>query len=1003
MNHRFIALRLVLAAIFVAAACSGPRKDIVLLRGEAPSAEIDSLEAVLTRDGVACRQVSLTDAAAWMESRMIWYHRTDTSALTQAELDMAPQVSSWLEKGGQLILSMDAVRLTHAWGLETEAPEVMYHTAFDDGFGRKKGFHAYRSHPLFDDLFGGAYTYHGLQDEDLRVVGYFSDKLPKREGSRIIATLWELIFYHPQDKVIWEQPVGKGRILSIGAFLYYSRENLHKDILSCFTRNVVNFMSGAKMSSPVRYWTYDKAETVVADPMLKRCRKAAPAKWNLSVTGDTLCFPASGEEINVPGRRCMTVLTERSGIKEIWTHPIMSLKDYKAAARVGDTLYPLDTPDGDIEMRYNAVIRHYKAGDRRITEVVTTSVDEPVTVVHYEWDGGVDAIETTFTSNLRYMWPYDEKALGSILHGWSPEKGCYAFWDGNREFVSLVGADVAGEPLHEGNDTDRLQMTATVAWHTAGKQACDVVLAAGSEGFSKAEKAYAEAVLAPESVFSGSADFYRNWLDTHVTIDTPDSLFNEGYRWAMISAEQFLAETPGIGTGLMAGYSSSLRGWGGGHRVSGRPGYAWYFGRDSELSGLAFLGMGDFEAVRQTLDVLGDFQGINGTIFHELTTSGSDHFDASDATPLYVVLMAEYLRASGDKDYVLRHLDRVYKAMDFCATTDYNGDHLIEITHVGHGWLEGGDYFIPHTEFYLSGIWCRALSDAAMLARLGGDNARAEAWEKEAATVRTLLEDFWNPAGYYNYAKKADGTYSTALLALPSVPVWLGVTDPARARQTVAHYSRSDFSQPWGVRQTNDPRPEEHVGAYDESNIWPLFTGSVSLAEYCTGLYKEGFDHLMASLMCYRSATHGRVPEVLRGNAYRSGGITRHQCWSETAVTGPAIQGMLGWRADETAGAITLAPRLPADWDWIRVKNLAAGEARISLEMEKQPDAVVYTLDGTLPRKVDFSPALPAGSTVRQVRLNGKTLDFRTEQIADYTILHLDLPLQGRAVIEITL
>ena len=38
---------------------------------------------------------------------------------------------------------------------------------------------------------------------------------------------------------------------------------------------------------------------------------------------------------------------------------------------------------------------------------------------------------------------------------------------------------------------------------------------------------------------------------------------------------------------MVAGFGTTLRGWNGGQKISGRPGYAWYFGRDAQWTGLA--------------------------------------------------------------------------------------------------------------------------------------------------------------------------------------------------------------------------------------------------------------------------------------------------------------------------------------------------------------------------------------------------------------------------------
>lgn len=250
------------------------------------------------------------------------------------------------------------------------------------------------------------------------------------------------------------------------------------------------------------------------------------------------------------------------------------------------------------------------------------------------------------------------------------------------------------------------------------------------------------------------------------------------FSWATISSAQFIVDTPGIGTSLMAGYSSSRRGWGGAHKISGRPGYAWYFGRDAIWSAFALTDIGDFTTVRKVLETLIRYQQIDGKIYHELTTSGSVHFDASDATPLFINLIARYLRASGDFEFVKKHMPAITKAINYCYSTDTDGDHLIEISNVGHGWLEGGDLYGSHTEFYLAGLWNAALNDAAYIASLVGDTVNKAKYKSDANIVNEIInKNFWNEKGYYNYGKHKDGSYTDECIVLVTVLFIWAVTD----------------------------------------------------------------------------------------------------------------------------------------------------------------------------------------------------------------------------------
>lgn len=66
------------------------------------------------------------------------------------------------------------------------------------------------------------------------------------------------------------------------------------------------------------------------------------------------------------------------------------------------------------------------------------------------------------------------------------------------------------------------------------------------------------------------------------------------------------------------------------------------------------------------------------------------HYDSADATPPYIVLMGEYLKWSGDVDFVRSQWERVERAMDHLHSTIRNDYGFIENYNVGHGWVEFG-------------------------------------------------------------------------------------------------------------------------------------------------------------------------------------------------------------------------------------------------------------------------------------------------------------------------
>ena len=91
-------------------------------------------------------------------------------------------------------------------------------------------------------------------------------------------------------------------------------------------------------------------------------------------------------------------------------------------------------------------------------------------------------------------------------------------------------------------------------------------------------------------LYRKTRDYYAHFFDTRLIGETPDPEFDRALRWAAIAIDQgkvrFHDEI-----GLVAGYYES--------GDSARPGYGWFFGRDSLWTSYAINGYGDFELTRQ--------------------------------------------------------------------------------------------------------------------------------------------------------------------------------------------------------------------------------------------------------------------------------------------------------------------------------------------------------------------------------------------------------------------
>ncbi len=956
---------------------------------------------------------------------VLWYHRPDSSALSDDEIN--PKFINNLKKyvidGGSLFLTLDAMKLTVPLGLEKEEPQIEYAQAVDEGYGRKLGLHSFRTHPVFEGLNGGAYIWAPVVDENVRQVGYFGNSVPM---GNVVAVDWAYITLKEDSKIMLEYNLGKGKVLSVGTYTFFAPKDQNRKQLELFTKNCLNYLSGIKSSVKARYWNYEPLSVKEFSETSPKIKIDTAEVWDQNLNSLTLSSRfASDNEWDIGGERILIMGKEKGGIEEIWTHPFMAMRDYEIGVQFSyrDTIYWFNDQRPQIQVKPESFTRVYKFPRAYITEIITSDVNDPSGIIHYEYRGVYPAkLIIRFKSNLRFMWPYSHKALGSLLYSWDEGLNAFVVKNESNEFYSILGASKI--PMFKyfgkldslrkniknfdellGNRTNKLQVAGQMVFNLKMNDNLNVIISGTDEGFKAATDYYKKAAFSAKVIYENTTKYYRNLLCNILMITTPDENFNTGYKWALVGTNRFFVNTPGIGKSLVAGYSTTAHGWNGNQEVSGRPGYAWYFGRDGEWSGMAILDYGDFQKIKNVLKIYQKYQDVNGKIFHELTTSGVVHYDAADATPLYVVLAGRYLRWSGDKDFIKSSWTHIKKAIDFLFSTDTDGDHLIENTNVGHGWVEGGELYGSKTTYYLAGCWAETIHEADYIASTLGYSKEAKRYQKEYEIVQKIVSDnFWNKeTKFYNYGLLPDNSYNTQKTALPSVPIYFGLVDKEKAYPVLDTFAGNGFTADWGVRIISEDNPLFNPRGYHYGSIWPLFTGWTSLAEYNYGNYIQGFNHVMDNLNVYKNWARGFVEEVLNGEQYLPSGVCPHQCWSETMVLQPALEGMLGLKADASNNKLFLSPRLPADWDFIKVENIKTGNHLLNFRMTRNADKIVYFFKhaGNENLNVGFKPYFPQGTSINKVLMGGKEVKFKKKEERQEDFIELNLNIDKTSQVEI--
>lgn len=955
--------------------------------------------------------------------QLLWIHRADSTEFTSEETDprVISKLKQYVNEGGKLFLTLAALKYLNLLGFETEKPTVQYADAIDDGYGRKLGLHSFRSHPIFDGLNGGAYMFNPKVDMKTRQIGFFGSSIP--QNGKVVAVDWSYITLKEDSKLVVEYNVGKGKVLAVGAYTYYSIPNNSREHLELFTRNCLNYLSGKYYDQSRHYWNYSTntvREFSFKEKVSSTFLNSTSTSWqqsnkNLLIKNQF----ASDNYWNVAGERMLIMGKEKGGIDEIWAHPFMALRDYEVGIQFSykDSVYWLNDARPQIEVRPESFTRIYKFNRAYLTEIVTSSNNKPTSVVHYEYRGVYPAkLIVKFKSNMRFMWPYSEKVFNTIEYAWNESSNNFLITEESGEHAVCVGANrkpvqraigrftnfEKQNSVYSGKATDNFLVAALAQYDLEMNDNIDIVITATNEGMETTYQDYLHALNNPQRIYTDASNYYKEVLDKSLMITTPDKDFNEGYRWSLIGTDRFYVNTPGLGKALVAGYSTTAKGWNGGHKVNGRPGYAWYFGRDAVWSSFALLDYGDFEKVKSQLQFFNKYQDLNGKIFHELTTSGAVHYDASDATPLYIILAGRYLLHSGDVEFIKETWPNIKKAIEFCFSTDTDKDHLIENTNVGHGWVEGGGLYTAHTEVYLAACWAEALRMASIMAERLMYNEECKMYNDEYMTVKKIInEEFWNEQNQFlSFSKLKDGNFNPEKTVLAAVPVYFDMLDYRKAKNVIDDYAENYFSADWGVRILRDDSPIYNPRGYHTGSVWPLFTGWSALAEFKYGNSLQGFTHIMNNLLVYKNWQLGFIEEVLHGSEYRPSGVCSHQCWSQTMVIQPAIEGMLGLEVDALNNHIILSPGFPADWNFAKVEKIKINDTFIDYEMNRENGKTVFTFStsSSKPIQINFNPEFPLGTRILNVSIDNRPILLKRTDDKSVSVL---FTLNKKAVIEI--
>ncbi len=335
--------------------------------------------------------------------------------------------------------------------------------------------------------------------------------------------------------------------------------------------------------------------------------------------------------------------------------------------------------------------------------------------------------------------------------------------------------------------------------------------------------------------------------------------------------------------------------------AAGLPWFMALFGRDSLITSFQALPYLPGLAAT-TLRVLAAAQASSRDDFHEqepgkilhelrfgeLTACGerphSPYFGTADATPLFLILLDEYHRWSGDEELVRTLEPNARAALAWIEDSgDADGDGYVEYACrnrtsglVNQCWKDSWDAIQfadgtlakgPIATCEIQGYVYDARRRSARLAReVWGDETLAQRLERQAADLRERFHsDFWM-AERSCHALALDGEKRQVDSLTSNIGhlLWSGLLDEGAAAETAERLLDEQLYSGWGVRTLGAGEAGYNPLGYHTGTVWP-HENSLIVAGLARYGHREAATTIAASILRAAPYFEHRLPEVFAG------------------------------------------------------------------------------------------------------------------------------------------
>jgi glycogen debranching enzyme len=409
--------------------------------------------------------------------------------------------------------------------------------------------------------------------------------------------------------------------------------------------------------------------------------------------------------------------------------------------------------------------------------------------------------------------------------------------------------------------------------------------------------------------------------------------------------------------------------------AAGIPWYSTLFGRDSIIAAAQTLIL-DPEIARQTLYTLAHYQGKMeddwreeqpGKILHELRLGEmarcgevphTPYYGTVDATPLWLLLYADYYAWTHDQETLEQLWDCALAAMDWidrnCRQTGYLAYARISKRGLrNQGWKDSEDCIVYRNgelaEGSISLCEVQAYVYAAKMklsevARMKKRLDLSDRWQEEARSLQNRFNrDFWvEDQGYCAIALDGEGRPVDGITSNPGHCLDLGILYPDKAKSVAERLQAPDMFNGWGIRTLSSLSPAYNPMGYHIGSVWPHDNGMIAAGLRSMGLVDQALEVAQGVIDMTLQQPYQRPPELFCGydrtadnSPVRYPVACSPQAWASGTIF-QFLHIMVNLAPDAPGNYLRIVdPALPESVHHLSLHNLRIGQTLVDLEFER--------------------------------------------------------------------